>query len=186
MDYHELLKLAGGALALYLFVPLVGGVLRDGGVGQSFSTWLLWAALDWVSTISVILQHGNYYILLGFACGSTVMTFALLARRRYGWGRFDNFVLVLVGACLVAWWLGGPQTATVASALGICVAGIPGLLALWRQPDRKLARLWGWYTLANGLAFLGGTAMTVEERFSPGAFTVFSLALTLAGCRRRK
>ena len=183
MDYHELLKLAGGVLAVFLFLPLVIGVFRDGGAGQSFATWLLWAALDCVVTVSVILQRGNYYVLAGFAIGSIAMTLALLSKRRYGWGRFESLILVLVVCCLVAWWLGGPKTATVAATLGICVAGIPAMVELWRQPNRKLGNIWGWYVLANGLAFLGGRAMTVEERFAPGVFAVQSLLLFAASRR---
>lgn len=176
-DYHQLLTVSSGVLALFLFLPLVGGVFRDGGVGQSFATWSLWAALDTTAAASVIRQGGNYYVLLGFAIGSTAMTLALLYKGRFGWGRFDTMVLLLVVVCLVAWKTGGPKLATIAATLGICVAGIPGMLELWRRPNRKLGNLWGWYVVANGIAFLGGTAMTVEERFAPGVFTLQSLAL---------
>jgi hypothetical protein len=184
MDFHDLLKITGGIGALALFVPMAVEVIKDGGAGQSFATWLLWAALDTILTISLLLQHGNYLLPLGFAAGGIVLTTLLLAKGRFAWGRMDNVILLLVLGCLVGWKLGGAKTATVAATLGICLAGIPGLVELWRNPQRKVGNIWGWYVLANGLAFWGGTAMTVEERFAPGVFAVFSLLMFVASRRR--
>ena len=180
MDFHDFLKLAGGIGALALFVPMAVEVVKDGGAGQSFATWLLWAALDTILTISLLLQHGNYLLPLGFAAGGIVLTTLLLAKGRFAWGCMDNVILVLVLGCLIGWRLGGAKTATVAATLGICLAGIPGLVELWRNPQRKVGNIWGWYVLANGLAFWGGTAMTVEERFAPGVFAVYSLLMFVA------
>ena len=130
-------------------------MVKDGGAGQSFATWLLWAALDTILTVSLFLQHGNYLLPLGFAAGGIVLTTLLLVKGRFAWGRMDNVILVLVLGCLIGWKLGGAKTATVAATLGICLAGIPGLVELWRNPQRKVGNIWGWYVLANGLAFLG-------------------------------
>ena len=152
----------------------------------SFATWLLWAALDTILTVSLFLQHGNYLLPLGFAAGGIVLTTLLLVKGRFAWDRMDNIILVLVLGCLIGWKLGGAKTATVAATLGICLAGIPGLVELWRNPQRKVGNIWGWYVLANGLAFLGGTAMTVEERFAPGVFAVFSLLMFVASRKPRR
>jgi hypothetical protein len=141
---------------------------------------MLWAALDTILTVSLFLQHGNYLLPLGFAAGGIVLTTLLLAKGRFAWDRMDNVILLLVLGCLIGWKLGGAKTATVAATLGICLAGIPGLVELWRNPQRKVGNIWGWYVLANGLAFWGGTAMTVEERFAPGVFAVYSLLMFVA------
>jgi hypothetical protein len=180
MDYHDFLKITGGIGALALFVPMAVEVIKDGGAGQSFATWMLWAALDTILTVSLFLQHGNYLLPFGFAAGGIVLTTLLLIKGRFAWGRMDNVILLLVLGCLAGWKLGGAKTATVAATLGICLAGIPGLIELWRNPQRKVGNIWGWYVLANGLAFLGGTAMTVEERFSPGVFAIYSLLMFVA------
>jgi hypothetical protein len=186
MDLHDILKLTGGLLALALFVPMIVGVVRDGGAGQSFATWILWAVLDTILSTSIILQHGNYFIVLGFAIGGWLMAGLLLWRRRVTWGRFESGVLVLVIACVAAWRFSGALGATMASTLVICVAGIPGLVALWRNPNRKLSRIWTWYVVANGLAFCGGTDWSVAERFAPGAFAVFAVLMLLAARRKAR
>lgn len=184
MDVHDILKFAGGVLTMLLFIPLILGVLKDGGIGQSFATWLLWAALDGILISSVIEQHGNFLVALGFATGDAVVAMILLCQGRAYWGWFETVILLLVIACLVVWKFGGPMVATIAATLGGCIGGLPGLVTLWRNPDRKLGNIWAGYMLANGLAFLGGTAMTVAERFVPGAFAIFSLLMFTASRRR--
>jgi hypothetical protein len=184
MDFHDFLKIAGGLGALALFVPMAVEAIKDGGAGQSFATWLLWAALDTILTISLFLQGGNYLLPLGFAAGGIALTTLLLVKGRFAWSRMDSVILALLLGCLIGWRLGGEKTATVAATLGICLAGVPGLVELWRNPQRKVGNIWGWYVLANGLAFLGGTSMTLEERFAPGVFAVFSLLMFVASRRR--
>ncbi len=53
MDFHDFLKLTGGIGALALFVPMAIEVVKDAGAGQSFATWMLWAALDTILTVSL-------------------------------------------------------------------------------------------------------------------------------------
>src|ERR1017187_10266183 len=180
MDFHNFLKIAGGLGALVLFVPMAVEAIKDGGAGQSFATWLLWEALDTILTISLFQQHGNYLLPLGFAVGSATLTSLLLFKGRFAWGHMESVILALMLGCLIGWKLGGAKTATVAATLGICLAGVPGLVELWRNPQRKVGNIWGWYVLANGLALLGGTAMTLEERFAPGVFAAYSLLLFFA------
>ena len=53
MDWHQFLRLAGGLMALALFVPMIIEIIRQRGAGQSFATWGLWALLDTMLTITV-------------------------------------------------------------------------------------------------------------------------------------
>ena len=184
MDYHEILKIAGAALALLLFIPMVAGILKTGAQGQSSAMWLLWGALDAVLTVSIIEQRGNFLLPLGFAIGDLLLVILLVVKGRFTWSRFETVILILVVGCMTAWKLGGPRIATIASTMGVCVAGVPGLVAMWKQPQRKVGSVWAGYVLANGLSFFGGTAMTVQERFAPGIFALCSLAMYAASRRR--
>ena len=184
MDFHATLNLTGGVLVLLLFIPMIAVAMKDDAAGQSFAMWMLWTALDLILTVSLFEQHGNYLVSLGFAVGDAFMTVLLLVKGRFVWGRFETVILVLVLGCLVGWKLGGPVTATVATTLGICVAGIPGLVELWKNPQRKVGHIWAAYVVANGLAFWGGRTMTIEQRFAPGVFAGFSLLMFLASRRR--
>ncbi|HEX4264644.1 MAG TPA: hypothetical protein VH597_09920 [Verrucomicrobiae bacterium] len=184
MDYHQSLKIAGGLVALLLFVPMVLGILKDGADGHSGASWLLWGALDTVLTITIIEQHGNFLLPLGFAIGDVLLVILLLAKGRFQWGRFETVILALVIACIIIWKFSGPKSATIAATLGVCIALLPGLLAMWKRPQRKLGNIWAGYILANVLSFFGGTAMTIEERFAPGVFALCALAMFLASRRK--
>lgn len=180
MDYHDWLKIAGGVLALLLFIPLVTEILKEGTQGQSCATWFLWGLLDTVLTISVIDQHGNFYLPLGFAIGDTALVVLLLMKGQFRWGVFETVIFVLVIGCLLAWKLGGPKIATISATMGVCVAGIPGLIAMAKHPQRKVGNIWAGYTLGNAISFFGGNAMTIEERFAPGVFALCALAMVIA------
>jgi hypothetical protein len=179
MDYHDFLKIAGGALALLLFIPMIFGILKEGAEGQSCASWFLWGLLDTVLTISVIEQHGNFLLPLGFAIGDVLLVVLLLIKGRFRWGLFETGIFLMVIGCLAGWKFAGPKIATISATIGICIAGIPGLIAMWKHPQRKVGNVWAGYILANALSFFGGTAMTVEERFAPGVFALCSLGLFL-------
>src|SRR4051812_33597087 len=167
MDYHDPLKIAGGVMALLLFIPLIISVLKEGAEGQSCASWFLWGLLDTVLTISVIEQRGNFFLPLGFAIGDVLLVILLLIKGRFRWGLFETAILAMVIGCIICWKLAGPKIATISATMGVCVAGIPGLLAMLKHPQRKVGNVWGGYILANALSFFGGTAMTIQERFAP-------------------
>ena len=114
MDIHEILKISGGALALLLFIPMARQILKENGAGQSFATWILWAAMDSILAASTIIRHGNYYLPLGFAIGGVAMTILLLAKKRYAWGKLDTVILILVVVCIAVWEISGARAAIAA------------------------------------------------------------------------
>jgi hypothetical protein len=180
MDFHEVLRIAGGVGTLAMFIPMTIEVVKRAGAGQSFSTWLLWSALDTILSVSTILKHGNFLLPLGYAIGGWALTGLLLAKGRFAWGRLDSAVLALVIGCLIGWKLGGAKTAIIAATLATSLATIPGLVELWRNPQRTVGNVWAGFALANALSFAGGTAMTIEERFTPAMFTTLSLLMVVA------
>lgn len=181
MDLHQFLKLAGGLMALTLFVPMIVEIVRTRAAGQSFATWGLWAVLDSILTITLWQQHGNYLLSLGFAVGGIFLSVVLLAQGGFAWGKFETVIAIMVLASLMVWKFSGPRHATIAVTVAICVAGIPGLVEMARRPQPSAGKLWAGYTVANGLSFFGGVAMTVEERLVPAAFAALSV-LMLAAC----
>jgi len=185
MDYHSILQIAGGALALLLFIPLIRVIIKEGAQGQSCATWFLWGLLDTIIALSVIEQRGNFYLPLGFALGDTAIVILLLAKKKFRWGWFETVILLLVIGCIVGWKWSGPKMATVSATMGICVAGIPGLIEMVKHPQRRIGNIWAWYVLANMLGFFGGRGMTIQERFAPGIFALCALMM-FAGSRARK
>jgi len=186
MNGHDILKLAGGVMALALFVPMIVEIVRTRGAGQSFATWGLWAVLDSMLTITLWQQHGNYLLSLGFAVGGVFLSAVLLAQGGWAWGKFESVIALMVLASLAVWKFSGPRNATIAVTAAICIAGIPGIVEMLRKPQRSAAKVWAGYTLANVLSFFGGTAMTLEERLVPAAFTLLSVLMMVACWRPQK
>jgi hypothetical protein len=180
MDLHQFLKLAGGLIAMGIYVPMIVETVRARGAGQSFATWGLWAVLDSILTITLWQQHGNYLLSLGFALGGIALTVALLVQGGWAWGRFETFIALMVFMSLTVWKFSGPRNATIAVTVAVCIAGIPGFVEMWRQPQPSAGKLWAGFTVANILAFFGGTAMTVEERLVPVAFAVLCGLMVVA------
>ena len=183
MDGNQVLKVAGGLLALLMIVPLVVSAVRQNGAGQSFAMWALWAVLDTTVTVSLIAQEGNLWLSAGYAAGSVTLAGVLLVKGRCTWGRMESLIAVLVVACLVTWKLGGPRVATVSATVAIVIAGVPGMLELWRSPQRSQAMVWAGFTLANLLSLAGGAGWSIEERLAPAMFAGQTLVLTLIGLR---
>jgi len=186
MNVQEILKIAGGILALIMSLPMFITVVKHRGAGQSFATWMLWTALNSILTVSVIQQHGNYLMLLGFTFGAAASAAALLWQKRFLWGRFETVVLLLVLASVAVWAMSGSKMATIAATAASVIAGMPGMVALWRSPQRKVGNVWLGFAIANGLSFAGGATMTVEERLAPGVFTLSALLMVAISRRRHQ
>jgi len=184
MDYHTLLKISGGVLALLLFIPLIRAILKEGTEGQSCATWFLWGLLDIVLTISIVEQHGNFYMPLGFAIGDLLVFVLLIVKGRFRWALFDTTIMLMVVGCIIGWKVAGPKLATISATLGVAIAIIPGLLEMFKHPQRTIGNVWAGYVLANVLSFFGGSAMTIEERFAPGVFALCSLAMFAASRKK--
>ena len=177
---HDFLKLAGGVMALGLFVPMIVEIVRTRGAGQSFATWGLWAVLDSMLTITLWQQHGNYLLSLGFAVGGVFLSVVLLAQGGFTCGKFESVNAPMVLASLAVRQYSGPRNATIAVTTAICIAGIPGIVEMARRPQRSAAKLWAGYTVANSLSLFGGAMWSVEERLAPAAFVALSVAMLIA------
>lgn len=185
MEFHDILRISSGVLGLLMYVPFVVRILKDGGKGQSFAMWALWAVLDSTMTISLIVQGGNYLLTAGFSIGSIILALILLAKRRAVWSWFETLILASVVICLGVWKVSGPKMATVATTAAILIAGIPGAVELWRHPEAAVGRIWAGYAVANLLALFGGRSWTIEERLAPAVFTLQTLLMAAIGYRRK-
>ena len=183
MDWKIVSIWLGSIIALLLYYPLVSGILKK-QIEQSFATWVLWVALDLIALVSVILQHGNYAILVCYCLGGTAVSAALIYMRQFRWTWFENCVLAMVIVCLVAWYLTGSRITTIISTIAVAISGLPQLRDAWLRPDRQTAFIYLGYVFANGFSFLGGKAWTIEDRFYPGVCTILCAFITAVAFRK--
>ncbi len=183
MNIHEILIWSGSILAIVLYYPLIAGILRN-QIEQSCATWMLWVSLDVIAVISIVLQHGNYLLLVVYSlCGSVVIA-ALIYKKLFKWTRFETFVLALVIICLVVWYLSGPRWATIAVTFAGAISAFPQIRDSWKKPDMMTGHIYLGYAMANGLSCLGGKAWTVEDRLYQSMATI--LCLIIMGIAYRK
>ncbi len=169
-----------------MYIPMIRDVLKQGGAGQSFAMWGLWAALDTMLAIALWVQHGNYLLPLGYSVGGVALTLVLLKQGGFSWGKFETIISLLVLVCIVIWKFSGPREASIAVTAAVCLAALPGLVEMLRQPQPASRKVWVGFTVASTLSFFGGTTMTVEERLTPAAFTILSLLMLAASFRRAR
>ncbi|HEY4511415.1 MAG TPA: hypothetical protein VJH55_01095 [Candidatus Paceibacterota bacterium] len=173
----------GSGIAILLYFPLIRGILC-GKIEQNFATWILWVALDGIALGSILLQGGNYLLLVFYCIGGSLVCASLLYTKQFKWTGFETFVLLLVFICLAVWAVSGPRWGTVASTLAVIISGAPQIKDSWRQPDRQTGYIYLGYILANAFSFWGGKAWTIEDRFYPGMCAILCAAIACASLRK--
>ncbi len=184
MNTNQVLIWLSSLIALLLYYPLISGILK-GEIKQNVATWILWILLDVIALVSIILQKGNYLLLVFYCTCGTIVTLSLVYKRLFSWTKFESFVLGLVTICLVVWSLSGSRWATIASTIATCISGAPQIRDSWRTPNRTTGMIYMGYVVANGLSFFGGKTWTIEERFYPGMTALLCLAIAMASFRKR-
>lgn len=175
----------GSFIAIFLYYPLVSGILQ-GKIEQSFATWILWVSLDLIALISIILQSGNYLLLVVYCAGGTIVIISLVYKKQFKWTRFETFILFLVIACLIIWAISGSKMVTISSTLAVVISGIPQFAESWKKPDLQTSYIYAGCVLANGFSFLGGKSWSIEERFYPGACAILCFCIAMTILRKKE
>lgn len=175
---------SGCLVASLIYIWLIGSILV-GRVKQSFATWALWTALDTIALVSIILQHGNYLLLVFYCLGGVLITASLLYKKQFIWTNFETFVLILVVICLIIWWTSGSRMATISSSSAMLIASLPQIKDSWTaKRDKEVAWMYFGYTLANTMSLFGGKNWSIEERFYPFICVVICISIFLSAIRK--
>lgn len=157
--------------------------LLSSNVRASFTTFALYLILGVISLVSLILQKGNYKVLLGYVAGSGTITILMIFMGKFAWATLDTVVSALVLVCLIFWKIMGAKAAVVASTIAICIAGIPTVVQLWQQPQATAAPPWTLWFIANTLSFFARKSWKVEEWFFGGMTAITSAVIVILSLR---
>jgi uncharacterized membrane protein YgdD (TMEM256/DUF423 family) len=160
----EFLSPIGGIIGLAGFIMLIVALLRT-DTEQSFAAFFLWALLDGIATITTIIQHGNFWLALSNAIGSTAITLILIRKKQVSWSWIETMTAFLVVACLVIWYTGGERAGIVASSLAVVIASIPQMIDTFKKPEATPTLVYTIFLIGNILSVIGGKEWTIEERF---------------------
>lgn len=178
----SILPILVGIFGGLAYLPTLWDIYR--GAKQNFATWALWALLDVIVTISVVVQDGNIVLPIVYACGSLLVALSLIIKRQVGWGKFETFIACLVIICMCVWAMSGPKAATIASTLATASAGLPQLVATIKDPKSTSPLTYGLFTIANICSIIGAKAWTIEESFFPVVAGILCLLFFLLSLRR--
>lgn len=178
----EYLKPLSGALGIVAYILLISALLRT-KVEQSFAAFLLWALLDLIATITIVLEQGNYWLALSNVVGSTTITLLLIYKKQVSWSWIESLTALLVIICLITWYTVGEQAGIIASSLAVVIASVPQMADTYRKPEATPTYIYLVFLTANIVAFIGGSSWSIEERFYP-ACAIF-LCAVIAGLSLR-
>lgn len=163
----EYLQPLSGGISILAYLLLITALLRT-TTEQSFAAFLLWAMLDIIASITTILEHGNYWLALSNAIGSTIIMLLLIYKKQVSWSWVESMTALLVIVCLVVWYTAGEQAGIIASSLAVVIASIPQMADTYKKPAATPTYIYLVFLTANIISFIGGSAWTVEERFYQG------------------
>lgn len=175
----------GVLTAVPLYLVLVRSILNE-GTEQNLASWGLWAILDLITVLSVIVEGGNWPIIALYTLGSFSLCVVLAFRKQFRWTWFESFIVLLVLGCLLAWYLKGPTLTTIAGTTAVGLATLPQLRDSFLKPDRKTVKIWFGFTLANFFSLLGAETWEIKEWLYPGVSTGLCIALVAVNVRKKR
>lgn len=186
MEHLKTLAALIGFIAdLFIFIDILKAKEED-LEDQSFSTWMLWGLLDAITTIAVILQHGNYELSAIYAfCSFSIATLLFVKNeRRWGWLEWATSGGVLT--CLVIWWHFGNQATTIAGTTAVVISGIPLAKQTYLYPEKAPTKVYLLFCAASSLSLLGAKNWSIEESLYAEATLGISIIFTILSLRKPK
>lgn len=178
------LQLFGGLIAVTAYVPFVASIWR-GKTRQSFTTYALWAALNFIAAYALYAQGGNFWLALLFAIGGTSAAISLLLKKCFSWGKLETFVVVLVFVCIGVQYVLGDFWAMIASVFSLTVASIPQIINTYQNPHHTPTKIYTVFAIASFVSLLGAKSFALEEVLHSGSSFLVGLTITLLSMRKK-
>ena len=174
--YLGILSVAIGAIA-YTFMVI--STAMGTGEGVSFTTFILWSALAFISGFSMMKQGANPAVPMMYGVGSASTAIVLICKGRFQWFGLDTITSILVVICVVLWLTSGPKWALIMSVAAAVVAAIPFIIMTWKDPANSPIIPSTGFLLANFLFFLSGKKWTLEDRLYGGVNIITCFLLVI-------
>jgi len=160
------MQVVAGVLGIVAYGFLIYGITQSKSE-QSFAAFLLWGMLDSIATVTTILEHGNFWLPLSNAIGSSVITLLLVVKKQVRWSRVETLTALLVIVCLAVWYTSGETAGIVASSLAVVIASIPQMRETWHDPVATPKGAYFVFLSANVVSFIAAKDWSLKEFFYP-------------------
>lgn len=175
----EKIGFTGGVIAVIIIVAF-SVYLSINDIHQNVMTWILWAFLDALITVSSIASGNKRpWLPAGYTVGSILVIIIILSRGEWHFGLIEAIATAGVFLAILIWKISGPKLAVIASTLAMTVAGIPAMYDAFLSPDPGSWWLWGGIALSCILSCYGAKGWTIEDRFFPCSSLIFNLSMLI-------
>ncbi len=174
-----------GVIGMLAYAFLINGVMRL-KVKQSFVSFLLWAMLDTIATVTTIFEGGNYWLPLSNALGGIIVSILLAIKKQISFSWVEALTAVLVIICLIVWHFSGTKAGIISSSLAVVIASIPQMVETYETPSKTPTGVYIIFLTANIISFVAGKDWTIQERFYSGCTVFLCLVIVLFSIRNFK
>jgi hypothetical protein len=151
-------------LGFIAYAYMITSTIMGTGEGLSFTTFILWGALAWISGFSTLKQGVNPAVPMMYGVGATSTALVLLCKGRFQWTTLDTFIFILVVICIVLWMTRGPKWALILSIAASAIASVPFMVMTWKTPESSPIIPNTLFVFTNFLYFLSGKEWTLKDR----------------------
>jgi uncharacterized membrane protein len=163
------LKLISGILAGLLgvicFVPYLRDIFKKETTPHSYS-WLIWAILQTIGVVAIIVGHGGYYGTLGIAAGALFCLTIFLLSLKYGTKnitKLDTFSFVMALVAILIWvFTKTPLYSVILISLIDFIGFIPTMRKGYEQPETETASTFFIASISNVFALLALSAYSIS------------------------
>lgn len=177
------LQLLGGVIGILIHIPLLIGIW-SGKTRQSFTSYALWSALDFIAAYAIYVQGGNYWLPFLYAVGAGLASVSLLLKKNFSWSNLDWLVVILVIICVAIQYQVGAFQAMVASVLSLAIASVPQVLDTYKNPKNTPSVVYSIFCLANITSLIGAKSFALEQTLYAGSALIICLIITLLSFRK--
>jgi len=177
------LQLIAGVVGILIHIPLLIGVW-SGKIHQSFTSYALWSALDFIAAYSIYLQGGNFWLPFLYAIGAGSTSISLLIKKYFSWSKVDSIVVILVIICVVIQYQIGPFSAMIASVLSLTIASVPQAIDTYKNPKNTPTLIYVVFSLASLISLLGAKSFALEQTLYATSALVCCVTITLFSLRK--
>lgn len=178
------LQFLGGIIGILIHIPLLIGIW-SGKIRQSFTSYALWSALDFIAAYSIHLQGGNFWLPFLYAIGAGLASISLLVKKNFAWSIIDWLVIGLVIACVIIQYQIGEFWSMIASIASLSVASIPQIIDTFKQPRNTPSTIYSIFCLANLVSLLGAKSFALEQVLYAGSALIICVTITLLSLRTK-
>lgn len=182
---QNFLQPIAGVVSLITYFCLFTVLLKN-KAEQNFVAFMLWAILSIITTITIFIESGNFWLSLGNVIGETAITILLVVKRQMAWSWIETMTGILVAVCLLIWFFAGEKAAIIFSGLATTMASIPQMVSTYKKPSLTPTGIYVAFLMANIISLYAGKSWTIEERFYPACAVFLCLSIVLISMRNLK